>query len=147
MKKSMVPGLILSVAGLISTLVFATLVIQTTFFIAQSKKTTGKVSDMVIRSSKASDGTTVQAAYPVIRYQDNKGNELEFELPASQAHKYRIGQRVPIRYIPGHDPKSSRINGTFLQTWGSILLLGLISLILDSIGLPLLIHAKSTIRK
>lgn len=142
MKKSLIPGLVVSVAGLISTLIFSILVIQTTLFITQSKKTTGKVSDMVMRSSKASDSTTVQTAYPIIQYKDIKGDALEFELPASAASKYRIGQRVPVRYIPGKDSKSARIEGSFVKTWGRILLLGLISLILDSIGLQLLVQSK-----
>jgi hypothetical protein len=144
MKKSLIPGLIVSITGLISTLIFAVLVIQTTIFITQSVKTTGKVSDMVIRSTKTSDSTTVQTAYPVIQYNDKKGDKLEFELPASEAGKYRIGQRVPVRYIPGKDPKNSRIEGSFAQTWGRILLLGLISLILDSVGLPLLVQSKKS---
>ncbi len=142
MKKSLIPGLVVSVTGLISTLIFSILVIQTTLFITQSEKTTGKVSDMVMRSSNNPDGTSVQTAYPVIQYNDKKGGTKEFELAASEAGKYRIGQRVPVRYIPGKDPKSSRIQGSFVQTWGKILFLGLISLILDIAGLPLLVQAK-----
>jgi hypothetical protein len=144
MKKSMVPGIVVSVTGLISTLIFSILVIQTTIFITQSKKTMGKVSDMVIRSTKTSDSTTVQTAYPVIRYKDSKGEELEFELPASEASKYRIGQRVSLRYIPGKDPTKSKLEGSFVHTWGKILFLGFISLILDSIGLPLLVQSKKS---
>lgn len=138
MKKSMSTGYIFAVTGFVFTIVFAALVFQKTFFIAQSQKTTGRVSDMVIRSTKAKDGTTIQTAYPVISFNNQKSEEQSFELPASYAQKYRIGQRVPLRYKPGQDPKKSQITGTFVQTWGSILFSGILGLILDCIGIPLL---------
>jgi hypothetical protein len=138
MKKSMTTGFIISVAGFLFTLIFAILVFQKAFFVIQSQKTTGRVSDMVIRSKKNTDGTTVQTAYPVISFKNEKGEEQSFELSPSYAQKYRIGQRIPLRYKPGHDPKSARITGTFLQTWGIVLFSGIMGFILDCIGLPLL---------
>lgn len=132
-------GFIISVAGFLFTIIFAVLVFQKAFFVIQSQKTTGRVSDMVIRSTKAADGTTIQTAYPVISFNNQKkGEEQSFELPASYAQKYRIGQRIPLRYIPGKDPKKSQITGSFVQTWGNILFSGILGFILDCIGLPLL---------
>jgi hypothetical protein len=140
MKKAQVIGLVFILCGLISTLSFSILTVRTGIFIIRSHQTSGRVVDMVVRSAAAKNGPTVKTSYPVIRYKDKSGNDQEFEI-APSANNLRIGQKVAVQYIPGKDVNTSRIAGTFTQTWGIILVLGIISIMLNGIGFPILLKS------
>jgi hypothetical protein len=137
MKKTQKIGIALIFCGLIATFAFLVSVGGKAVFIIQSQQTSGRVVDMVIRSSQTSNGTTLQTAYPVIKFKDAKGIEKEFETSASFSKNMRIGQKVVLRYFPGSDTKVPRIVRSFAETWTITIILGVLCIVLNGIGLPL----------
>jgi hypothetical protein len=138
MKKLQIAGAILSIAGLIATVTLLFTASKTALFLSQSQQTSGKVVDMIVRSTiQAPDSAVVKTTIPVIRFKDAQGADHEFECSPSEAVKVRIGQKVDIRYIKGKETSQSRIARSFLDNWGFIMILGVISILLDGIGFPL----------
>jgi hypothetical protein len=137
MKKTQKIGIALIFCGLIATFGFLVSVAGKAVFIIQSQQTSGRVVDMVIRSNQSPSGTTLQTAYPVIRYKDAKGIEKEFETPPSFSKNMKIGQKVILRYFTGSDTKVPKIVRSFAETWTITIILGVLSIILNGIGFPL----------
>lgn len=135
MKLFKVVGGIFAIIGFAALAALAISIMNTNKFISSSVVTQGEVSDIVIRTSKDSDGNTTRSRFPVVRFQDQQGNSIEFESSTSTSSGTSIGQPVEVRYLP-QNPQKARISSSFMDMWGLSVIFGIFGVAFAGLGIP-----------
>jgi len=138
MKVIKILGIVFLSVGLAFLLVGAIFYQNTRAFLAQSKTTTGIVTDLVRGYSRS--------YRLVVRFETPEGDVITFQSNVgSNPPSYRIGEEVKVRYLL-EDPHRARID-SFLQLWFLSVLLGGMGFVFGSVGGAMFLIAYCSARK
>jgi hypothetical protein len=104
-------------------------------FISKAKSAQGTVTDLIYkRSSSSSSSSSNSGSYfPVIQFQDEKGEQVVFQSSTgSNPPSYSVGQAVEILFDPAN-PQDARVN-SFFSKWGGVFVMTLLGVVFFLIG-------------
>lgn len=117
-KKSMLPvALIFGLVGIIPLCLGLYVLAERRAFVATALESEGEVVAIVLATSKARTGGDDLNSYaPRVRFVTATGQPVEFQASAASSDTgYRVGDRVPVLYLPDA-PDNASIN-TFFHLW------------------------------
>lgn len=114
----------------------------TTTWLKRAVEVDGTVVRMLRHTDKDGDVTFK----PIVRFSTADGKTVEFHSSfSSNPPAYRIGQSVPVVYLP-EEPERAAIR-SFLSLWMGSLVLGLLGAILFGVGAAVVIASRRVSRK
>ena len=107
-------------------------------FLSQASHAEGTVINLIEKSSSSNSGGTSTPLYtPVVRFKTIQGEERQFTSSVSSyPPAHRVGEKVFVLYIPGHE-EDAKIN-TFRSLWLLHFIFGGLGLVFSIIGISLL---------
>ena len=109
----------------------------------REKPVAGRIVDMLVRTSMVSASPSGASPpqdyyYPVFEFTVDDGKTRRVESSVGSWPKpYEVGERVEVRYDPGH-PLNARIDAGFIDRWLGQLIAGFLGAILTAISSGLL---------
>lgn len=135
MKVFKIVGAIFAVIGIAALVGLVLSIMHTSGFIAESVTADGQIVDIVARTSRDSDGNRTTSHYPVIRFQSQDGNTIEFKASSSVSRGTGVGEAVEVRYLP-RKPSKAKMWNSFMDMWGLSVFLGIFGVVFTGLGVP-----------
>ena len=145
MKAFRIVGSVFFFIGLVFIVVGGIFYYNTHTFLARSEATTGKVVRLIQGYSQSSNGGSSVLFYPVVRFETQTGDIIDFQSRIGSRPAHRIGDIVRVRYLK-EDPHQARID-TFFQLWFLSLLFGGLGFFFGMAGSLMLLAVFRAVRR